>query len=232
MNFLSHVAVVEPLKDRLVLAGSVLPDLLRHVGMGHHRRPRPRRTVSPAAGRTREGIEYHIDSDTFFHYSPWFAETTENLQAAMADGGNPLSDHWSRWLLPHLLIEIAIDAHLAEIRPDLPPLLYAVLREFAEHRCCPEVSAWYDADPDRLRGLIGILCANRRPETYNTVHGVADALRRVLAKEGKEVLRHDDEPLLAGPLAWLRDRLQTGPDIIRIVREGIGLGRHGTGERT
>ncbi|NOZ20258.1 MAG: hypothetical protein GXP25_04130 [Planctomycetes bacterium] len=223
MNFLSHVAVVEPIQDPLVTAGAVLPDLLRHVGLRHHRRPETDAGLSEAARRVLRGVRYHVATDAFFHYCPWFGQTLKGLQQSMADEGNPLANHWSRWLLPHVLIEIVTDAHIAEVRPDLPKGLYNSLQDFARHDCCPEVCGLYEADPDRLGGWIDILIGNRRVETYNTTCGVADALRRVLAKEGKEVLSAASEPLLGPPIAWLRERLRDGEDIILIVRKGIGL---------
>ncbi|MEW6360098.1 MAG: hypothetical protein AB1696_27430 [Planctomycetota bacterium] len=221
MNFLSHVAVVEPVRDSLVIAGAVLPDLLRHVGLRHHRAPDTDGGLSEDARRVLQGIKYHVDADAFFHYCPWFGQTLKGLQQSMAAEGNPLANHWSRWLLPHVLIEIVLDAHIAEVRPDLPRVLYDSLQDFARHECCPEVCELYEADPDRLRELIGILIGHRRVESYNTTAGVADALRRVLARGRKKVLSAADERLLDSPIAWLRERLRNGEDIILIVREGI-----------
>jgi len=223
MNFLSHVAVVEPVQDRLVIAGAVLPDLLRHVGSGHHRTPDIEVGLSEGARRVLRGIRYHVEADAFFHYCPWFGQTLKELQQHMADEGNPLARHWSRWLLPHVLIEIVIDAHIADIRPDLPKVLYDCLQEFARHDGCAEVCRLYGADPEGLREIIGILIGNRRVETYDTTEGVADALRHVLAKEGMEVLSAEDESLLDSPIAWIRERLRDGEDIVLTVREGIEL---------
>ena len=223
MNFLSHIAVVEPVGDRLVFAGAVLPDLLRHVGTGHHKMPAEGRAPSEDVARVMQGIRYHVEADAFFHYCPWFAATLKEVQAFMREEGNPLAEHWSRWLLPHLLIEIVIDAHLADIRPDLPKLLYGSLQEFAERDCCEAIAAQYKAKPSALRDIIGILRRNRRPETYRSVPGVADAMRRVLARDGREVLPVEDEHHLTAPLHWLKQRVGAPPDIIQVVREGIGL---------
>lgn len=223
MNFLSHVAVTEPVRDRLVIAGSVLPDLLRYVGATGHREPAPETVFSDEAKRTVQGIRLHIESDAFFHHSPWFAQALKGVQDVMVRGGNPLAQHWSGGLLAHILIEIIIDAHVAENRPDLPAVLYESLEEFAGGACCREICARYTVDAERVRGIVAVLRANRRVETYNTTPGVADALRRVLKRDEREVLRLDEEPLLDAPIVWIRTRLRSGEDVIRTVREGIGL---------
>jgi hypothetical protein len=186
MNFFSHAARFLD-ADPLFVAGTAVPDWLAMID----RPARVRRAAAveqcsatdPAARELARGIAQHFTDDEWFHQSPAFAELQVVLTRQLADrlgGETRFRPHF----VAHIVIEMLLDASLAEVTPAGLARYYSRMTQ---------------VDPERLQSLVNQLAA--RPTTrlaeylprfihegflhdYARDEGIAYRTNRILAAAG------------------------------------------------
>jgi len=194
MNFLAHG--FRHLDDPWFVAGTALPDWLR---MLDRRARAPADVVQafaadadPRAASLARGVLRHHEDDRRFHGCAAFAaargETTAVLREvlASADGHRPS-------FIAHLLVEMHLDATLAEESPDLLDRYYGALGSIAPGEFDDVVRRVLPAPPAGVASIVARFVTERFLADY------ADP--RTLARRLDRVLRGARQPGLPGEFA-------------------------------
>jgi hypothetical protein len=134
VNYLAHGYrfVAEP----YFLAGTAVPDWLSVIDRRVRvRAPRVKERVAelaamddPRAHSVAAGIERHLHDDEWFHASPHFHQLNVHFTSALR-AHLPGDDSFRPAFLGHILVEILLDAVLAERDPNLLDRYYASLAQ-------------------------------------------------------------------------------------------------------
>lgn len=130
MNYLAHGRRF--LDEPYFVAGTAIPDWLNVVDRRTRARARVARQyiadLDPRIAALAQGIVQHHHDDDWFHCTRAFVELS--LQFTLAVRNRIPSDHGFRpSFLGHILVELLLDAVLAEDRGDLLDRYYSVLQE-------------------------------------------------------------------------------------------------------
>lgn len=184
MNYLAHA--IDVLDTPWVLAGTSLPDWLRVVDRRARLRPEPLRALplasgSPDAG-VRDGVVRHHDDDARFHADPVFEELSHEAVRAI----RPLSPdpRLRASALGHILVEMLLDASVAEARPGVLERYYDALDEIDDELLASLARAWTRAPLAELPHLLGRFRRARFLFSYASDEGVVDALEGVCWRAG------------------------------------------------
>jgi hypothetical protein len=189
MNFLAHG--FRHLDDPWFVAGTALPDWLR---MLDRRARAPAEVVAPFADDADPrvasvacGVLRHHDDDRRFHGCQAFAaargETTSALREILssADGHRPS-------FVAHLVVEMHLDAVLAEESPDLLGRYYAALASLEPGEVEDVVGRVLPAAPRGVAPLVGRFVRERFLAEYADPHALARRLGFVLARARQPAL--------------------------------------------
>lgn len=140
MNYLSHGVAF--LDQPLVMAGSVVPDLLSVVDRRCRlrlRRIEPLLADDSLAASTREiilGFQAHLADDNWFHGSQAFLEVSGQMTRYFRDA-MPDDDTHRVGFLGHIVVELLLDRWIIEHKPETLDRFYkafaAVDPQFVEH---------------------------------------------------------------------------------------------------
>ena len=215
MNFLAHSLFCS--NDPYEIAGAAVPDWLPLT------RPRVRcrskaaapfvEHENPATAALARGVMRHHADDDWFHNSRAFAEL--ELQFARAirqltrdeDGMRPK-------FLGHILVELLLDATLAERDADLLPRYYADIQRIAPQHVAAAVSEFADADASQLETIIPKFIELRFLFDYADDEGLRFRLNQVMRRVRLPELREDFVDILPaarGAVAERADELLAAP---------------------
>lgn len=155
MNYLAHALAV--LDDPYEVAGAAVPDWLaltrpRLRCRSRHARPWVEADDPVVAAVARGVVRHHADDD-WFHQTPAFGDVSLELArrirrvTADADGMRPS-------FLGHVLLELLLDATLAEARPERLHRYYEALDEVDSGRVACVVGAMSGCDAAQLAAII------------------------------------------------------------------------------
>lgn len=128
MNYLTHA--LPYLDDAAFLAGTALPDWLSVVDRKLRVRPvhltEPSASADPLLQAFARGAQQHLDDDGWFHSTRAFNEVTAELGLLFRTRwGSP--DGFRCGFLAHIVLELLIDAELAERYPAALDVYYTTL---------------------------------------------------------------------------------------------------------
>jgi hypothetical protein len=213
MNYLAHG--FRHLDDAWFVVGTALPDWLR---MLDRRARAPEEAVAPHASDVdprvaslAKGVLRHHEDDRRFHGGAAFAAARRETAAilrerlASADGHRPS-------FIAHLLVEVQLDASLAEATPGLLDRYYAALASLAPDEVENVVRRVVPGAPDGVGRLVTRFVDERFLGDYS------DAARLV-ARLGR-VLRRARQPALPADVAGLLPRTRAVVEIHRAALLG------------
>jgi hypothetical protein len=194
VNTFAHARLVLPLGRPLTTAGAILPDLVRYAGArGNHR---PLVVQGPAAGsdlraqldEVAAGVRCHLEADAVFHGQRPFVDLLQGLTRFTRRDAPELANHWTRWLLPHLVAEIVLDRLLVRADPDGAESCYEAMATLRAGDVLGSVAASYEVPLAPLAWLLGEWVTRRRLHSYETLDGIAFAVERALGRFGRRVI--------------------------------------------
>lgn len=184
MNYLAHA--IDVLDDPWALAGTSLPDWLRVVDKRARLRPALLRDL-PLAGGTpsasvRDGVVRHHDDDARFHTNPTFEalshDAVHTIRALSPDPRLRAS------ALGHIVVEMLLDACLAEARPGAIERYYDALHDIDDALLASCARAWTQSSLEHLPVLLDRFRRARFLFVYATDDGVIEALEGVCRRAG------------------------------------------------
>lgn len=183
MNYLAHGR--DCLADPWQLAGTALPDWLRVLG----RRPRVHAedalphdgSADPALRALAHGVLRHHREDAWFHTSEAFRDVGHDVAGLLRAVLPRDAGHRPRFL-GHLVLEVLLDAALAEKRPGLLDAYYHALDEVDPDRLAELATALAGADASRLGPLVRRFREARFLGEYASDEGVRHRLGQVLRR--------------------------------------------------
>ncbi|MBN2021970.1 MAG: hypothetical protein JW809_04185 [Pirellulales bacterium] len=167
MNYLAHA--IPFLDEPYRVAGAGVPDMLvvvdRRVRLrSRHVRPfldDPDPVVAAVAG----GIAQHFRDDARFHETAAFARLSNELAVASAAVLGDAAALRPRFV-GHLLVELLLDATLAEDRPDLLERYYRAIEAVDARRVQEAVNQMAPQPTDRLAAMISLILRERFLSDY------------------------------------------------------------------
>ena len=180
MNYLSHHALarrIRPGGDGDFFAGNLLPDLLSASGDGRIR------TAGDHAGAVADGVRLHIATDKIFHGATAFHAAQSEADALIRAAPWETSPR-RRFFVAHVLVELALDAHLLGESPELPDDLYRVLAASLRGDLIARAETLAGQPVPNLRGSIERFLAAGFLRDYATPAGLARSLTRVCRRAG------------------------------------------------
>lgn len=184
MNYLAHA--IDVLDDPWALAGTSLPDWLRVVDKRARLRPALLRDLALPGGTPpaalRDGVVRHHDDDARFHTHPTFeALSHDAVHAIRALSPDP---RLRASALGHIVVEMLLDACLAEARPGAIERYYDALHDVDDRLLASFARSWTQASLERLPELLDRFRRARFLFAYATDDGVIDALEGVCWRAG------------------------------------------------
>lgn len=151
MNYLAHALPF--LDEPYVAAGTAVPDWLMVADRSVRMRPKHvgpwTRHHDPVVAAVARGVLQHLRDDGRFHETRAFAETS--LELAVAARGLPGQDRGlGPNILGHLLVELLLDAALAEESPECLEAYYRALGEVDFARVQAAVNCFSARQTERL----------------------------------------------------------------------------------
>jgi len=162
MNYLAHALPF--LDEPLFMAGTGVPDWLSVADRGVRVRSRNVRSLmvglDEPATLVAEGMLQHLRDDARFHQTRWFAETMLALTRRAGDvlGGER---GFRPGFLGHLLVEVLLDASLAEEDPGRVERYYHVLGQVDPLEIQQAVNRLVSRPTDLLAPMIRAFCGER-----------------------------------------------------------------------
>ncbi|MBC8142010.1 MAG: hypothetical protein H7Y38_11280 [Armatimonadetes bacterium] len=180
MNYLAHHFLARrsrPAGSADFCAGNLLPDLL---AAGSDPRLR---SVSESVGDLADGVRLHLATDKTFHGSAAFADTQKQANALL------LSAPWAtaprrRFFVAHVLVELALDAHILHRFPDLPTDLYAALSQSLAGGLVAQAETLLGKSAPNLYATTTRFIESGFLRDYAAPEGLADSLTRVCHRAG------------------------------------------------
>jgi hypothetical protein len=203
VNYLAHG--LRHIDRPFVLAGTALPDWMRHAGLR-----------LPAAGVRRDaacepqrqialGVERHVLDDRTFHRAPAFVEGCRSVAARLREVV-PGDRRFRASFFAHVLIELALDAEIERRSPGLVDRYYASL----ERVPADDVGAWVDASAgaggSEVRAVFGRFLDIRFLADYAGDAGLAGRLSGLGRRAGLPPLPAPAVRVVGLARALVRDR--------------------------
>ncbi len=185
MNYLAHA--YQYLNQPLFMSGTGVPDMLSVVD----RRVRVRsRNLKPVMqdqdGELAEiaaGIHQHLDDDRWFHATGVFNRL--NLEfAQMLREADPQDTSLRPRFLGHIMIELLLDARLAEIHPGLLDHYYEVLEQVDAERIQHVINMSSANSTDQFDRFFQAFCRERFLYDYLDDDRLAYRLNQVMKRVG------------------------------------------------
>jgi hypothetical protein len=162
MNYLAHARAA--LDDPYLLAGTAVPDWLNVADRGVRVRSRHAAArvddPDPCVAAVARGIVRHHADDAWFHETAAFHELCWRFSALIRDVV-PDDEGFRPSFLGHVLVEVLLDAALAEERPALLDEYYAALTELSPATVESAVNCMAPRTTARLAPLIPLFRAER-----------------------------------------------------------------------
>lgn len=198
MNYFAHAL---PFLDRpYVAVASGVPDMLAVVE--RHVRVRSKHVISfvdhpdPIQADVARGMLQHFRDDVRFHATPAFAELNVSLAMAVRDALGGESSMRPRFL-GHLLVEVLLDAALAERRPERLEAYYRALAAVDPEAIQTALNRMSQRPSFYLADMIRAVARERFLWDYLDDSRLMIRLNQVLRRVGLEPLPAGFEPLLA-----------------------------------
>jgi hypothetical protein len=217
VNYLCHAR--NHLDRPWALVGTALPDWLRIVDRRIRLRPGTLPAPGEADGSPRDeilrGVRRHFEDNAWFHATPAFRETTRLLAERIRERhpdrpGNP-GRRMRAGLFAHLLVEMLLDAWLAEDRPETPEGFRKALRSLEPGRIAGEVAGMIPVDEVKLSSLVARFRNGRFLSGYADDAEVAARLDAV----GRRVRQPPLPPGFVSIVRWARGLVrEAGPDLL------------------
>ena len=158
-------------------AGNLLPDLLAVSGDGRLR------GVGDNTRGVADGVRLHIATDKWFHGLPVFSALQAEANALL------LAAPWKetprrRFFVAHVLVELALDAHLLHETPTLPDDLYAALAESLSGNLVATAETLLGRPAPNLEASTTRFVETGFLRDYATPAGCAESLTRVCRRAG------------------------------------------------
>jgi len=199
MNYFGHAVIAHRVhQDPAFVLGAMLPDLVQLTGA--------RLDLIDDAAIT-QGIEFHHRTDALFHASPTFIGLCRDALSAARDVGVRKGPARG---MTHLVVELIIDAHLAEVPTSRSAYMTALAHRpaaLAEHPHLVEGLDWlhargpgvHNATPERLTTVLSSALGRRArlEPTEAELHAALSAWRDLPARVRAELpsLMFDMDPL-------------------------------------
>ncbi len=204
MNYFAHATLVLAHDRPLTTAGAILPDLIRYAGPRRAHKPLDWADVADPtvdgssetrSPRVREqfeqvadGVRNHLAADAVFHTSKPFLSALHALNRFIHDKTPVLADHWTRWLLPHVVVELVLDRLLVRVDPAGAELCYHAIDTLRRSEVFDRICDRYHVDPAVTDALLTQWVTNRRLHSYDTNEGISRAIERTLGGHGRRVI--------------------------------------------
>ena len=178
--------------------GNALPDLLPLAAPRVRLRlpvGTQRRDLTAMEGEIARGVELHLTADAAFHKRDAFAQATAHVKLLIAQAGFE-GVRVRAFFLAHVLTEMALDAHLLRMRPELADWYYGHL-EAADARA---VTDWAQQATGRALPLLPqvLMRFGERQylRHYATDAGVTEGVNRLCARARQEQFTGKNETRL------------------------------------
>ncbi len=189
MNYLAHGRAY--LDRPFMLAGTAVPDWLGAVARKSRiRSQRAAGFVGHPDARIAElaqGIVQHHADDAWFHQTPAFVDLSMRFTTEVR-GRLPADDRFRPGFLGHILVELLLDAHLAESSPHLLADYYRSLAELDAAWLEATINHMAPRPTDRLAWLVDLFRRERFLEDYRSDAGLFFRLNQVMLRVGLEPL--------------------------------------------
>lgn len=184
MNYLAHA--LDVLDDPWRLAGTSLPDWLRAVDKRARLKPRELVTLAldeatPPA-RVRDGVVKHHHDDERFHTDDTFETITH--EAVLALRTLSPDPRFRASALGHIVVEMLLDAAVAEAKPGAVERYYQALDEIDDELLASLARTWTSQPLPNLPTLLDRFRRARFLFSYLTDDGVVDSLEGVCWRTG------------------------------------------------
>ena len=206
VNYLSHAR--NHLDRPYALAGTSLPDWMSVSDRRHRLRrealPRPAPTDTSPAAEILRGVLAHFEDDAWFHGSVGFqrvnAALTGRIRAAYPDRPEIRASFFG-----HVLVEILLDVHLMQSRPDALDAYYAALDALDVETVLAFVREHSEHSTRRLRALIDGFRASEFLRSYEDDAGVTLRLNQVGRRLRQPALPDDFDDIVGWARAHVRE---------------------------
>jgi hypothetical protein len=205
MNYLAHGWRFTG--DPYFLAGTAAPDWLNVVDRKMRLRSRTAALFvahgDPVVARLARGIVQHHADDDWFHQNAAFAELSWSFTVAVRDR-LPKDDGFRPSFVGHILVELLLDATLAEDDPRRLDDYYAALRELDTVATQAAINALATRTSDRIALLIPRFLSERFLYDYLDDGKLLTRLNHVMRRVGLPLLPAELLEFLPGARAAVR----------------------------
>jgi hypothetical protein len=169
------------------MSGTGVPDMLNVVNRKVRVRSRNLKPLLESSdvdvAEIAAGIQQHLDDDRWFHATKVFNQLNLEFAQAMRDA-DP-EDHSLRpRFLGHIIIELLIDARLAEMRPRLLDRYYEVLEQVDAKKIQQVINMASACQTDQFVRFFEVFCRERFLYDYLDDQRLAYRLNQVMKRVG------------------------------------------------
>jgi hypothetical protein len=215
VNYLSHARL--HLDQPHALVGTSLPDWLRVLGREYRLDPRRLpRDATGEEGAVWAGVRQHFEDDEWFHRHPSFhsltGTITEEIRRTHPDPiGSPKPRHVRASFLAHVMLELLLDAWLAERIPDALDRYYDCLTRVDGEALLAWVAPQLDIHPTRLPDVFAGVQRHPFLRSYSDDSEVVDRLSQVASRVRLPPLPQS----MVAVVGWARARVREGaPELL------------------
>lgn len=188
MNYLAHAH--QYLNQPLFMSGTGVPDMLSVVDRKVRVRSRNLKPLLESSelevAEIAAGIQQHLDDDRWFHATKIFNQLNLEFAQAMREA-DPEDSSLRPRFLGHIIIELLLDARLAELHPGLLDRYYEVLEQVDSEKIQLVINKASACKTDQFTRFFQAFCRERFLYDYLDDERLAYRLNQVMKRVGLPV---------------------------------------------
>ena len=188
MNYLAHA--YQFLNQPLFMSGTGVPDMLNVVDRKVRVRSRNLKPLIESSeldvAEIAAGIQQHLDDDHWFHATKIFNQLNLEFAQAMREA-DPEDSSLRPRFLGHIIIELLLDARIAELHPGLLDRYYEVLEQVDAEKIQLVINKASACKTDQFVEFFYAFCRERFLYDYLDDQRLAYRLNQVMKRVGLPV---------------------------------------------